>query len=215
MTDPAALRARLDSVRDRIARAAGRSGRDPSSVRLVAISKTFPAEDVRTAAEAGQIDFGENKVQDALEKISETSGLALTWHLVGHLQSNKARKAGAAFDVVQSVDGAALVAKLDEAASVSSRRLDLLVQVDLAGEPTKHGARPEVPGPEHEDLTESAAHLAGGAEAALGPGPLTGFGLRQAAGVLRFEAGQVLLFNQFCQGRLTSGYGVFAHARKR
>ena len=143
MTDPAALRARLDSVRDRIARAAGRAGRDPSSVRLVAISKTFPAEDVRAAAAAGQIDFGENKVQEALQKMSETSGLALTWHLVGHLQSNKARKAGAAFDVVQSVDDAAVVAKLDEAAGVSSRRLELLVQIDLAGEPTKHGARPE------------------------------------------------------------------------
>ena len=117
MTDPAALRARLDSVRDRIARAARRAGRDPSSVRLVAISKTFLADDVRAVAGAGQIDFGENKVQEALQKMSETSGLPLTWHLVGHLQSNKTRKAGAAFDVVHSVDDAALVAKLDDAAA--------------------------------------------------------------------------------------------------
>jgi pyridoxal phosphate enzyme (YggS family) len=143
LTDPAALRARLDGVRERIARAAGRAGRDPASVRLVAISKTFPADDVRAAAEAGQVDFGENKVQEALQKMSETPDLALTWHLVGHLQSNKARKAAAAFDVVHSVDDAALVAKLDEAAATSARRLELLVQVDLAGEPTKHGARPE------------------------------------------------------------------------
>jgi pyridoxal phosphate enzyme (YggS family) len=142
VTDPAALRARLDSVRERIARAAGRAGRDPASVRLVAISKTFPADEVRTAALAGQVDFGENKVQEALQKMRETSGLALTWHLVGHLQSNKARKAGAAFDVVHSVDDAALVAKLDDAAAASARRVELLVQVDLAGEPTKHGARP-------------------------------------------------------------------------
>jgi pyridoxal phosphate enzyme (YggS family) len=142
MTDPAALRARLESVRDRIARAAGRAGRDPASVRLVAVSKTFPADDVRAAALAGQIDFGENKVQEALQKMGETSGLALTWHLVGHLQSNKARKAGEAFDVVHSVDHAALVAKLDEAAAATARRLELLVQVDIAGEPTKHGARP-------------------------------------------------------------------------
>jgi PLP dependent protein len=143
MIDPAALRARLDSVRDRIARAAGRVGRELSSVRLVAISKTFLADDVRAVAEAGQIDFGENKVQEALQKMSETSSLPLTWHLVGHLQSNKARKAGAAFDVVHSVDDAALVGKLDDAAAGASRRVELLVQVDLAGEPTKHGARPE------------------------------------------------------------------------
>jgi PLP dependent protein len=143
VTDPAALRARLDGVRERIARAAGRAGRDPASVRLVAISKTFPADDVRAAAEAGQIDFGENKVQEARQKMSATSGLGLTWHLVGHLQSNKARKAGEAFDVVHSIDDVALVAKLDEAAALSGRRLELLVQVDLAGEPTKHGARPQ------------------------------------------------------------------------
>ncbi len=143
MTDPAALRARLDSVRERIARAAGRAGRDPASVCLVAISKTFPADDVRAAALAGQVHFGENKVQEALQKMSETSDLSLNWHLVGHLQTNKARKAASAFDVVHSVDNAALVATLDEAAATSGRSLELLVQVDLAGEPTKHGARPE------------------------------------------------------------------------
>jgi pyridoxal phosphate enzyme (YggS family) len=143
VTDPAALRARLDDVRERIARAAGRAGRDPASIRLVAISKTFLADDVRAAALAGQIDFGENKVQEALQKMSATSDLAITWHLVGHLQSNKARKAAAVFDVVHSVDDAALVAKLDQAAALSARGLELLVQVDLAGEPTKHGARRE------------------------------------------------------------------------
>jgi pyridoxal phosphate enzyme (YggS family) len=141
--DPAALRARLDDVRERIARAAGRAGRDPASIRLVAISKTFAADDVRAAALAGQIDFGENKVQEALQKMSATSDLAITWHLVGHLQSNKARKAAAVFDVVHSVDDAALVTRLDQAAALSARGLELLVQVDLAGEPTKHGARRE------------------------------------------------------------------------
>ena len=103
MTDPAALRARLADVRDRIARAAGRAGRDPASIRLVAISKTFSADHVRAAADCGQIDFGENKVQEALEKMDQTADLPLRWHLVGHLQSNKARKAGARFDVVHSV----------------------------------------------------------------------------------------------------------------
>ena len=96
MLDPAALRARLDGVRDRIARAARRAGRDPASVRLIAVSKTFSADDVRAAAAAGQIDFGENKVQEAQRKIAETADLPLRWHLIGHLQSNKARKAGGA-----------------------------------------------------------------------------------------------------------------------
>jgi pyridoxal phosphate enzyme (YggS family) len=132
----------LDGVRERIARAASRAGRPPTSVRLVAVSKTFPAADVRTAAAAGQTDFGENKVQEALRKIDGTADLALTWHLVGHLQSNKARKA-ACFDVVQSVDSGDLVRKLDAAARAAGRQLRLLVQVDLAGEKTKHGARPD------------------------------------------------------------------------
>jgi PLP dependent protein len=140
VNDSARLRARLADVRARIERAAGRAGRDPASIRLIAVSKTFPAGDVRAAAEAGQIDFGENKVQEALEKIDQTADLAIRWHLIGHLQSNKAKKVGR-FDAVHSIDSAGLVAKVDEAAAAAGRRIDLLVQVDLAGEATKHGAR--------------------------------------------------------------------------
>lgn len=140
MIDRSALRARLADVRARIARAAGRAGRDPASIRLVAVSKTFPADYVRAAADAGQIDFGENKVQEALAKMDETADLPVQWHLVGHLQSNKARKAGARFDVVHSIDDAALIARLDEAAAAAGRRVEVLVQVDLAGETTKYGA---------------------------------------------------------------------------
>ncbi|HKB13353.1 MAG TPA: YggS family pyridoxal phosphate-dependent enzyme [Vicinamibacterales bacterium] len=139
MIDPSALGARLADVRARIERAAGRVGRDPAAVRLVAISKTFPADAVRAAADCGQVDFGENKVQEALDKIERTSDLALRWHLVGHLQSNKAKKTGR-FDVVHSIDAAALMTRVDEAAAAAGRTIDLLVQVDLAGEATKHGA---------------------------------------------------------------------------
>lgn len=142
MIDAAALRIRLADVRARIERAASRAGRDPASVRLVAISKTFPVEYVRAAADAGQIDFGENKVQEALSKIEATVDLPLRWHLVGHLQSNKVKKA-VRFDVVHSIDDGALVDKLDQAAQAAGRQIDVLVQVDLAGEPTKHGAREE------------------------------------------------------------------------
>ena len=142
MIDAAALGARLAEVRARIARAAGRAGRDPASVTLVAVSKTFPPEYVRAAAEAGQVDFGENKVQEARQKMDQTSDLQIRWHLVGHLQTNKVKKA-CGFDVVHSIDGAELIDRLDRAAEAAGRRLDLLVQVDLAGEATKHGAREE------------------------------------------------------------------------
>jgi pyridoxal phosphate enzyme (YggS family) len=142
LIDSAALRARLARVRERIARAAGRVGRDPASIRLVAVSKTFSADYVRVVADAGQRHFGENKVQEGLDKIASTTDLDLTWHLIGHLQSNKARKAVAHFDAIHSVDSAALVAKLDELAAAAGRQLMLLIQVDLAGEATKHGAAP-------------------------------------------------------------------------
>jgi pyridoxal phosphate enzyme (YggS family) len=138
-----ALRSRLHRVRERIASAASRANRDLASIRLVAVSKTFSADHVRAAAGAGQIDFGENKVQEALPKMDATADLEIRWHLVGHLQSNKAKKAGGRFDVVHSVDDAALLRKLDEAADAANRHLELLVQVDLAGEATKHGAREE------------------------------------------------------------------------
>jgi pyridoxal phosphate enzyme (YggS family) len=140
--DASALRARLGDIRSRIERAAGRAKRDPASIRLVAISKTFPAEYVSALADAGQRDFGENKVQEALQKMDATSTLPLHWHLVGHLQSNKAKKA-ARFDTVHSIDSAALVGKLEEAAAAERRHIDLLVQVDLAGEATKFGAEEE------------------------------------------------------------------------
>jgi len=138
-----ALRARLEGVRERIARAASRAGRDPASVRLVAISKTFGPDAVREAADAGQVDFGENKVQEALTKIAATADLPLRWHLVGHLQSNKARKAAARVDVIHSIDSPSILTRIDEAAAAEGRVIDVLVQVDMAGEATKHGARPD------------------------------------------------------------------------
>jgi pyridoxal phosphate enzyme (YggS family) len=139
--DSSALRARLADVRARIERAAARAGRDPASVRLIAVSKTFSAEFVRAAADAGQVDFGENKVQEALEKMDATRGLPIRWHLIGHLQSNKAKKVGR-FDTIHSIDDVTLLTRVDDAAG-TGRTIELLVQVDLASEATKHGAREE------------------------------------------------------------------------
>jgi len=146
MVDADTIRQRLAAIRERIGRAALRGGRDPAAVRLVAVSKTFPAEYVRAAADAGQVDFGENRVQEALQKKRATTDLVIKWHLIGHLQSNKARKAGAEFDAVHSVDSPSLVAALDEAAQAAGRQIELLVQVDLFGEATKHGAREDMLG---------------------------------------------------------------------
>jgi pyridoxal phosphate enzyme (YggS family) len=130
----------IAEIRERIAAAARRSGREAGDVTLVAVSKTFGAHAVRAAWDAGQRDFGENKVQEAEEKRAATLGLdGLRWHLIGHLQSNKARRA-AAFAAIHSADSAELVRRLDAAAVAQGTAPEILVQVDLAGEATKFGA---------------------------------------------------------------------------
>ncbi len=131
---------RLADVRARIERAADAAG--PATVRLVAVSKNFPDSAIREAFAAGQRDFGENRVQEGLQKITTCADLPIRWHLLGHLQTNKARKAGASFAMIQSVDGIELLQKLDRAAEESGRTIELLIQVDLAGEATKYGTPP-------------------------------------------------------------------------
>ena len=117
-------------VRERIARAARDAQRDPDSVRLVAVSKKFSAAHVRAAVAAGLSDLGENRVQEALAKIAETSDLTVMWHLVGHLQSNKARSAAAAFGWIHSVDSLGLLERIENAAKEAGTRPNVLVQVD-------------------------------------------------------------------------------------
>ena len=136
----ATIASNLQSVRSRIDVAARRAGRNPSDVRLIAVSKTFSADHVRAARAAGQLDFGENKVQEALQKIEETADRAIRWHLIGHLQSNKAKKAAAPFACIHSVDSVDLLRKVDAAAAEQGAAPDVLVQVYLAGEATKFGA---------------------------------------------------------------------------
>jgi pyridoxal phosphate enzyme (YggS family) len=135
-----AVGSNLQSVRSRIDAAARRAGRDPSEIRLIAVSKTFSADHVRAAWAAGQRDFGENKVQEALQKVGETSDIEIRWHLIGHLQSNKAKKAAGVFACIHSVDSVELLQKLDAAAADQGASPEVLVQLDLAGEDTKFGA---------------------------------------------------------------------------
>lgn len=133
---------RVAVVRERIARAAARAGRRPQEVTLVAVSKTHPPQAVRQAFAAGLRDFGENRVQEAegkIESLGDLRAAGLRWHLVGHLQSNKARRAVRIFDCIHSVDGAELGGKLAKALAEAGRSLPALVQVDLGHEASKSG----------------------------------------------------------------------------
>ena len=115
MTLDATIAANLAAIRSRIADAARRAGRRPEDVRLVAVSKTFGPDHVRAAWAASQRDFGENKVQEALQKLEATADIEIRWHLIGHLQSNKARKAATAFAAIHSVDSMDLLRRIDDA----------------------------------------------------------------------------------------------------
>ncbi|MBR6022296.1 MAG: YggS family pyridoxal phosphate-dependent enzyme [Kiritimatiellae bacterium] len=134
--------ANLETVRGRIAAACARSGRGADEVRLLAVSKTYGAEDVRAAARAGQRLFGENRVQEGVAKMALCPG-NLEWHLIGHLQGNKAAAAARAFDWVHSVDSAELLRKLDRHAAEAGRRLKVLLQVNVSGEISKSGMTPD------------------------------------------------------------------------
>ena len=130
----------LAEIRERIARSAARAGRAVEDITLVAVSKTFPPEAIRSAYEIGLRHFGENRVQEWESKRPSVSDLDAAWHLIGHLQSNKARRAANLFDRVDSVDSVALAQKLEAAAASEAKRLKILIEVHLGGEETKSGA---------------------------------------------------------------------------
>jgi len=139
----AELARNLTEVRDRIDRACRTAGRDPGEVTLVVVTKSYPASDVRILASLGVSDVGENRDQEASAKASETADLALNWHFVGQLQSNKCRSVARYADVVHSVDRLAVIGPLDRAARDAGRRLTCLLQVSLDGDPARGGALPE------------------------------------------------------------------------
>lgn len=139
----AQLSENIARVRQRIAEAALRVGRSPDEVTLVAVSKTKPIELVKIAYHLGVRDFGENRVQEALLKIDEFRPQDIRWHMIGHLQSNKAGKVAGAFAMVQSVDGLHLAQTLNRHAEQHSPRLPVLLEVNVAGEATKAGMLPD------------------------------------------------------------------------
>jgi pyridoxal phosphate enzyme (YggS family) len=133
---------RVAAVRERMARAAAHAGRPADEVTLVAVSKAQPPDAVREAFAAGVRHFGENKVQEAEGKIADLHAVhasGLRWHMVGHVQRNKGRRAAELFDFVDSVDDLTLARRLERGAESAKKKLPLLVQVDLAGEETKFG----------------------------------------------------------------------------
>jgi PLP dependent protein len=132
----------LAAIRQRIEAACARVGRDPSGVTLVAVTKGQPPEAVRAAVQAGQLVFGENRVQEAKAKISQCPGSA-RWHMIGHLQSNKARDAVALFEMIESIDSLSLAAEVNKWADKSAKTMRLLLEVNVAGESSKFGYNPD------------------------------------------------------------------------
>jgi PLP dependent protein len=141
------LQANLRAVHERITKAALAAGRDPDEIRLLAVSKAFPAGAIIDAANAGQRAFGENYVQEALQKMTEVQSeapeLALEWHFIGPIQSNKTRTIAEQFDWVQSVDRLKIAERLSEQRPDTLRPLNVLLQVNISGEASKSGIAPE------------------------------------------------------------------------
>ena len=136
------LAANLEAVQRRIADACARAGRDPASVQLLAVSKGHPPDVVREALDLGLTLFGENKVQEAKAKIPLCPGRA-RWQMIGHLQTNKAREAVELFEMIQSVDSLHLAVEINKRAEQAAKTIPVLLEVNLAGEASKFGYRPE------------------------------------------------------------------------
>jgi len=131
---------RLALIRERVARAAERSGRSPAEVTIVAVSKFFPTQAIEEAAAAGIAHIGENRVQEAAAKVSSLHHLPITWHMIGHLQTNKAKTALELFDIIQTVDSLRLAEALSRRAD---RAIPVLLEVNVAGEASKFGLSPQ------------------------------------------------------------------------
>jgi pyridoxal phosphate enzyme (YggS family) len=134
------LKKRLENVKDRIKKAALQCNRDPESIHLVAVSKTIPANSVREAIEAGVTTLGESYVQEARKKFSVLGTYPVSWHFIGHLQSNKAKYAVRLFDLIHSVDTLKLAGELNKQAKKVNKIQDVLIQINIGKEPSKSGS---------------------------------------------------------------------------
>ncbi len=130
------------TVRDRVASAAHRAGRDPESIRIISVSKTFPAENIQEAIDSGIRLFGENRIQEAKNKIPLLKG-DFVFHMIGHLQSNKARDAVELFDIIHSIGGVSTAERVNREAQKAGKTQKILIQVNTSGEESKSGIAPE------------------------------------------------------------------------
>ena len=180
------IAANLERLRATLADAAQRAGRHPADVKLIAVSKTQPAEAVAAAIAAGQRVFGESTVQDALTKIPQFAGQALEWHFIGRLQSNKARFIPGNFAWVHSLTSLKLAERLARLAQEQNTMINTLIEVNITRDPAKHGLAPEDVVPRLEELLK--ANLAGiplRGLMAIGPHPATEFERRASFAALR------------------------------
>jgi len=148
------IRGNILRVKERIDRAALRADRNPEEIKLVAVSKSFGLEHIRAAIAAGITVLGENRVQEAQQKIPQIEARA-SWHLVGHLQSNKAKLAAELFDMIHSIDRVSIAEKLNRHLAALSKRMEVLIQIDLVGEETKFG----IPEGELEELVQRVGEI--------------------------------------------------------
>jgi pyridoxal phosphate enzyme (YggS family) len=151
------IAANVNRVQERIQRACDRAGRDPASVRLIAVSKTVGLDRIREGVAAGIRMLGENYIQEAKDKIDASPDLDVTWHFIGHLQTNKAKFAAAYFTWVHTVDSLKLARELNKRAAGLDRRLNILLQVHLGEEATKEGVDPEQRPALYRDVSELEA----------------------------------------------------------
>ncbi len=143
MKQMATIADRLIRLKQTIQETARSCGRDPKSIHLVAVSKRKPLSDIRSAALAGQIIFGENRIQEAVKKQQSCQNLSISWHMIGHLQKNKVKQAATVFDAIHSIDSIELAERLNRSLSKISRTMDCFIQVKLSEEESKTGVAPD------------------------------------------------------------------------
>jgi len=163
MTNFSHISDNIDRIRNQVAEAAARSGRSPEDITLVAVTKTYPVDFVVAAFHSGIIDAGENRIQEALPKIDALSNdLSLSqmkWHLIGHLQSNKAKQAVQNFDLIHSVDSVKLATEISRHADSLKRIMPILLQVNVSGEGTKSGLEPDNLQESLEEILSTCPHV--------------------------------------------------------
>jgi hypothetical protein len=193
----------IERIHQRVARAASQAGRLANDISLIAVSKTHPVAAVAAAVRAGQLAFGENTVQEALTKIPAFPARPIEWHFIGHLQSNKARFIPGNFQWLHSLDGLRLAQRLSRLAQEQNARLKVLIEINITGDPARHGIAPNELAPLLEQLLrENLSSLSLRGLMTIGPHPASDAESRKAFAAvraLREECRQRFALNEFTE----------------